>query len=142
MSTTTSTTTGSLSPTSIPTTTTATTTAASSIPISPLQNVNLLEHILEYVGNLQYRFVAGVCHDFKEVYLELYSNCKRTVYNTSTIGHTAICLEEGKLSQDHFDVQCALSTSAARSGNLASLQYLHSMGCSRMLMFVDLCGKR
>jgi hypothetical protein len=63
--------------------------------ISPLEDSNLLKHILSFVGDKQYRFIASISKTFQSVYVHLFpENNKSTYINASTIKHAKICTEE------------------------------------------------
>jgi hypothetical protein len=84
----------------------------------------LVNHILPFVGNNQYRFVAGVCKTFQTSYVSLYQ--KKTSYcYVSSKEQAQICLNECPMFKRRN--LCEL---AALHGNLVVLQYLRSMGCS------------
>jgi hypothetical protein len=87
------------------------------------KKIDVLQHILSFVGKGQYRFIAAVNRDFKLAYLELFSKNKQTYYNASTIEHANISLEDGTVDNDR---KSKLYASAARHGSLSTLQYLVS----------------
>jgi hypothetical protein len=57
---------------------------------SPFEDVNILQQIVSFVGQYQYRFVAGINKDFKDAYLQLFSDKHETYYNASTVKHAMI----------------------------------------------------
>jgi hypothetical protein len=61
--------------------------------LHPLNNMDLLQCILPFVGRNQYRFVAAINHDFQRAYLHLFQHSKQTYYNVSTIQHVEITYE-------------------------------------------------
>jgi hypothetical protein len=89
---------------------------------SPFHSVDILQHIISFVGVNQYRFVAPISHGFQLVYLKLYPGNKQTYFNASSLEHAEISLE----GQDNRHSK-ALCTSAARHGSLSTLLYLRSM---------------
>jgi hypothetical protein len=95
--------------------------------VSPLDDTNLLQHILSYVGNKQYRFVAPVNQNFRSVYLQLFNNNKSTKINASTIQHAKICIAE--CNHPTMDAtEPLLCNSAARHGSISTLVYLRNNG--------------
>jgi hypothetical protein len=74
--------------------TTITTTSTTRMTISPLDDFNLLQNIISFVGKNQYRFVAAINRDFQAVYLKLFPDNKQTYYNASTVGHAALCYND------------------------------------------------
>jgi hypothetical protein len=106
------------------------TTITTSPDKSPLDDINILQIVLSFVGKNQYRFVAAVSHDFKAAYIQTFPYNKRTYYNTSTVQHATICYNECVAQTSNVNKQYALCNSAARHGNLPALQYLRSMNCS------------
>jgi hypothetical protein len=101
--------------------------APSSIEIQSFDSLPadvFVNHILPFVGNSQYRFVAGVCKTFQTAYTSLYQ--KKTSYcYVSSKEQAQICLNESPMSKRRN--LCEL---AALHGNLVVLKYLRSMGCS------------
>jgi hypothetical protein len=93
---------------------------------SPFYNLDILQHIISFVGQNQYRFVAIINPSFKKVYLQLFPENRETYCNASTIEHAKICFEE---SGDYINER-KLCESAAKHGNLPVLQYLRSVNCS------------
>jgi hypothetical protein len=53
----------------------------------------LLPCILQYVGDHQFRFVAGVNRCFYQAYTDLFHK-KETQYNLNTLKHAKICYDE------------------------------------------------
>jgi hypothetical protein len=120
---------------------------------TPLENSDVLQRIISFVGPNQYRFVAEVNHDFKAAYCYIFPDDKRTYYNASTVNHAKSCYECPKISPDNttklctsaarhgcisalmylrwLDVSwdCSTSSTAAKFGRLHILQYLHANGC-------------
>jgi hypothetical protein len=134
--------------------TTTTTTTTVTTMITPLQDSNILQNIISFVGQNQYRFVAAVNRDFQAVYLQLFPDNKHTYYNASSVGHATLCYNdlaesnEVRLPRPDFTrterrrfrravskqknnifKQGKLMTSAAKYGNLSALQYLRSVDC-------------
>jgi hypothetical protein len=85
------------------------------------RNLGILQHIVLFVGNNQYRFVAAISKDFQSLYLSLFSQSKETNYNVSTVKHAKISMECPEVRFN--SVLCNL---AARCGSLPSLQFLKS----------------
>jgi hypothetical protein len=83
---------------------------------------NVLQQIIGFIGPDQYRFVAGINHDFKSVYLQLFPNNKVTYFNAVTVEHAMISLE----CQHIRPADTILCNSAARHGSLSTLDWLHS----------------
>jgi hypothetical protein len=83
-----------------------------------------VNHILPFVGNNQYRFVAGVCKTFQKAYTLLYQK-KTSYYYVSSKEQAQIFLNECPMSKRQN--LCEL---AALHGNLAVLKYLRLMRCS------------
>ncbi len=105
------------------------TTDASSFPFD--QNLDVLKHVFSFVGQKQYRFVAGVNRCFQEAYLEEFPNEKWTYLNTSTEELARLCWSEIKHPNMHPNIyhQWVLCRSAAAHGKLPSLQFLRSVKC-------------
>jgi hypothetical protein len=123
---------------------------------STFKNVDILLHIISFVGVNQYRFVAAINKEFQTAYLQLYPNNKKTYYNASTLKHTVICFEcfldkrheygnwiTEPLTKENIgglarlmSYPCMESPTnvetcqmAARHGQLYVLQYLRVKGC-------------
>jgi hypothetical protein len=84
-----------------------------------------IRHILPFVGDHQYRFVAAVNRNFHTAYVTIFPK-KVTRFNVSTIEHAKICFDENK---DQYDHQRMLCNIAAGEGNLSVLKYLRSIQC-------------
>jgi hypothetical protein len=84
-----------------------------------------IQYILPFVGRHQYRFVAGVNHNFHTAYLTVFPK-KVTRFKLSTMEHAKICFDEIKRHYYHPRILCCI---AARQGNLAVLKYLRSIQC-------------
>jgi hypothetical protein len=98
---------------------------------SSLEDLNMVMHILSYVGKNQYRFFAAVNHNFHNAYLQLYPNNKRTYcykLQVCTTGRVKFDCTKHSLFGDDMN-QYYLCESAARRGNLEALQNLHSLRC-------------
>jgi hypothetical protein len=79
----------------------------------------ILQHILSYVGNYQYLFVANVNCIFRNAYTTLFPT-KETYYNASTMEHTRLCY-----NGEHINHQRSLlCNSAAAYGNIEALNFL------------------
>jgi hypothetical protein len=88
-----------------------------------------IQHILPYVGDHQYCFVAAVNHNFHTAYVTAFPK-KVTRFNVSTIEHAKIGYDE--IMDSFYCItlsQHILCKVAAREGNLTVLKYLHSLGC-------------
>jgi hypothetical protein len=85
-----------------------------------------IQHILPFVGQHQYRFVATVNHNFHTAYLSMFPK-KVTRLNVSTMEHAKICFDEWKIRYRQPSILCCI---AAREGNLSVLQYLRAIQCS------------
>jgi hypothetical protein len=92
---------------------------------------HLVQHILTFVGENQYRFVAAVNRDFHAAYLHVFPGNTLTRIDVSTIRHASICYAEVPRGDRNAStmMQRSMCRSAARHGNLAVLQYLRSMNC-------------
>jgi hypothetical protein len=93
---------------------------------SPFENlpVGLLSYILSFVGKHQYRFVAMINQNFREVYLNNNEDYQSTYVNASTVELAKFCWEDR--DHLHFHVQRIFCKSAAKHGCLPALQYLLS----------------
>ena len=103
-------------------------TNASSVSIFPFDdNLDVLKHVLMFVGENQYRFVAGVSRCFQQAYSDVFPASRKTYLNASMENIARFCWSE----IDHGSViyQKLLCRSAARHGNIQSLQYLRSVRC-------------
>jgi hypothetical protein len=85
-----------------------------------------IQHILSFVGQHQYRFVATVNHNFHTAYLSMFPK-KVTRLNVSTTEHAKICFDEIKRPYHYPSILCRI---AAREGNITVLKYLRSFQCS------------
>jgi hypothetical protein len=94
--------------------------------MSPLENFSLLQHILSFVGDNQYRFVALINKNFQDVYLRTFNYNKSTYYNASTVEHTDVCIDECFRTRTLRNA--TLCNSAVRHGNVWTLSYLHALG--------------
>jgi Ankyrin repeats (many copies) len=87
----------------------------------------LKEYIMPYVGNHQFRFVAGVSRTFYEAYVTANTNnlveYTVTEYNLSTMEHAKICYDETRSDTE----RCHLCVSAARHGSIPVLRYLKEL---------------
>jgi hypothetical protein len=92
-------------------------------------NLELLQHILSYVGTYQYRFIAAVSTNFKAAYQNVFPNDTQTYINAATIEHARICFE-CHILRTEWDGNSILCCSAAQHGCLAILRYLHWMKCA------------
>jgi hypothetical protein len=103
-------------------------TSSSSVPsspmtvTSPLDDTNIIHHVMSYIGCDQYRFVAMIDRRFKDVYEHLFPGNTRTSISASTIGLAKICFEEVDECL-HNELCC----SAATHGDLEALKYLRLM---------------
>jgi hypothetical protein len=86
----------------------------------------LIVRILPFVGDYQFRYVAGVNRKFHEAYTFAFPK-KRSHYNANTIEHAKICHEDMK-EKYHTSHQKKLCKKAAELGQLDVLQYLFSNG--------------
>jgi Ankyrin repeats (many copies) len=109
-----------------------------SVPIvTTFDNESVLKHILSFVGDKQYRFIAGVNHTFHDAYSALHPS-KETYCNASTMKHMMFCYNE--IAQDK---RMSLFGSAAIHGNIEALQYLHSKGwCKLEFFFISMPASR
>ena len=94
---------------------------------SPFDNVpvDMLEHILSFVGQGYYLSIAKVNRSFNETYTKLFR--KRTYLTASSEEYARFCwneLDPGS-NQEHG----TLCMTAAYFGNLPALQYLRSVEC-------------
>jgi hypothetical protein len=131
----------------------ATATAAA---VTPLEDCNLLQHILLFVGDNQYRFVAATSKRFQHSYLQLFTEKKTTYVNAvSTVERAKVFIAECQRIRDtagtpflcnlavsheslltlqylhsaHFVWDVSTCNKAAAEGNLPILQYLHENKC-------------
>ena len=100
-----------------------------------MQNIDVVQLIVEYVGPQQYRFVATINRSFHEAYSKVFLYDSKTGLIASTVELAKYCLEDlvgtSTYCCDYVNYfQCMLCTSAARYGNLQVLQYLRSVGCA------------
>jgi hypothetical protein len=91
----------------------------------PFENLDILQNIISFIGENQYRFVAAVNNDFKAVYLQLFPDNKQTSYNASTVEHVKICLKSQYI---HHTCTSTLCNSVARHGSISALIHLQSAG--------------
>ena len=103
-------------------------TNATSVSTFPFEDhLDVLKHVLTFVGDNQYRFVAGVSRCFQQAYSDVFSENKKTYLNASTEDLARFCWSE--IDNPEIEQQLALCKSAAKHGNLASLQFLRSVNC-------------
>ena len=62
--------------------------------LSSLDHMDVLQLIISFVGDHQYRFVAAVNQSFRTAYANEFRNETSTYLNTSTVAHAKICYEE------------------------------------------------
>ena len=80
--------------------TTAPSTATASVEsdclniLSSFDNMDVLQLIVSFVGDYQYRFVAAVNRSFRAAYANEFRNNTITYIDTSTVAHAKICYEE------------------------------------------------
>jgi hypothetical protein len=86
--------------------------------IQVFENDYVLQNILSYVGEYQYRYIASVNRLFHTAYTTLYPY-KVTYCNGSSMKHTIFCYNEIPI-----DDQYSLFQAAAIHGNIDGLQYL------------------
>ena len=110
-----------------PPTLAAATNASSGFTFPFEDHVDVLKHVLTFVGENQYRFVAGVSRCFQQAYSDVFPASQTTYLNASTENIARLCWSE----IDHGWVvsQKALCKSAAKHGSIPSLQYLRSVTC-------------
>ena len=97
-------------------------------------SMDVLKHVVSFVGDKQYRFVASINRRFKDAYVEAFPGTKRTAMNACTLKHAKICWNElvpgpGEARSMICDKQEKLCASAVFHGNLQALQYLRSVDC-------------
>jgi hypothetical protein len=86
------------------------------------ENELLFRRILTFIGDCQYRYIAGVNRTFRKTYDLVYTcSIKTTHVNASTMHHMLFCYNEMGI-----DDRIMLFKSAACYGNLVVLQYLLS----------------
>ncbi len=66
--------------------------AASSFPFD--HNLDVLKHVLSFVGSNQYRFIVGVNRCFQEAHIEAFPENKRTYLKASTENLAGFCWDE------------------------------------------------
>ena len=99
-----------------------------SCPIYKLSNDELM-HIIGYVGEKQYGFVAGVSKRFYEVYLDTYegetsTSMENAVASESCAAMCLIHLEEAGFDHRSFDCDVAsLFNTAAKEEKLKILKF-------------------
>jgi hypothetical protein len=99
----------------------------STTTISTIDHLNIdiwTDKIFPFVGDYQFRFVAGVHPTFYQAYSITFPK-KQTYYNLSTLDHAKLCYEEIH-NQYRQSMLCAY---AAKHGLLNVLQYLRGIGC-------------
>jgi hypothetical protein len=112
-------------------------------PVTTTFEVDSFEqHIFSFVGDHQYRFIAGVNCNFRDIYKILYPKSTTTYLNASTLELTMFCY--GELCEDmkkyfsmstrkrelfyYDDKKKCLALSATHHNNVDALQYLKSNG--------------
>jgi hypothetical protein len=98
-------------------------------------NVDLLKHILSFVGDHHYRFVGGVNRSFQKAYITLFP-LKLTYLNASSIPFTKLCWDDIKITLRYYfekkdECRSILWRSAAKYGNKDVVKYLHRLIRSR-----------
>ena len=94
---------------------------------SPLNNTDILKHIFWFVGECQYRFIAGVSHRFKEAYLDNFPY-PETYLNASTEEHARICYTE--LKDRSYANGIELCRSAVSHCSIPALDFLRTIKCT------------
>jgi hypothetical protein len=105
---------------------TVSTTLESSLSSRIWEDMGILRHILSYVGNHQYRFIACVNKSFHTAYEEEFPASHYTFWNASTVAFAKICFEE--MDVNPLD-QSNLASSAVKHGCIPALEYLKSVKC-------------
>ena len=102
--------------------------AAAATTESPLDQLDasVFSEIVSFVGDHNYRFVAGINRRFQQTYSEVFRNDRRTLLTGATVEHSKICWEE--MNRDRPEFQHRLCSAAVEHGNLQALQYLRSTG--------------
>jgi hypothetical protein len=105
-----------------------------SCPIYKVSN-DVLKHILGYVGEKQYRFVACVSYWFHKVYLDTFRNETLTsiVSAVASVSCARLCLATA--NQDRNTRSKQLFKTAASYGKLDVLQWGHNLGYDIDKMF-------
>ena len=105
---------------------------ATELIASTFDNLHISQHIISFVGDEQYRFVAATNRRFQEAYAANFPGKKETTYSK------AACTEElAKLCWNEIDHQSyslrddeiALIGCAASNGNLPIVKYLRDLEC-------------
>jgi hypothetical protein len=93
---------------------------------TPLENFDIIQRVVSFVGPNKYYFVASINNDFKSAYSTLFPNNRSTYYNVYTKEDAILHLKCTRATTNPTIV-AKLCTSTARHGNLLALQYLKSM---------------
>ena len=99
---------------------------------SPLDDLDILvlSEVVSYIGPYHYYFVAMINRRFRERYIEVFPNNRKTSINASTVGYADVCYHSHyQFKYGYYDLR-KLCASAAKYGNLPALQYLRSIDCS------------
>lgn len=84
----------------------------------------VLQHCFSFIGSGQYRFVAGTCHNFQNIYS--IDHQKQTTWRAaaSSISGAKLCLEDAKkLGRDVYAILFTLSLEASKTGNIHVLEW-------------------
>ena len=97
---------------------------------SVMENMDILQVIVDFVGPKQYLFVATINRIFHEVHTKVFPNNFTTYPNASSLEIAKNCFDDlVDTSCNTKKLQWMLCSSAAKSGNLPALQYLRSIEC-------------
>jgi ankyrin repeat protein len=86
----------------------------------------LLQHIVGYVGDHQFRFIAGISHNFYQAYTTVHSR-KVTYYNVTSKELAKFCHDDMPVHDANLFGRDSLCAIAALQGRLDVVQYLQKM---------------
>ena len=104
---------------------------ATELIASTFDNLHILQHIISFVGDEQYRFVAATNRRFQEAYAANFPGKKETTYSMACTEELAkLCWNEivhrpYSLRDDEITLICC----AASNGNLPIVKYLRDLEC-------------
>ena len=98
-----------------------------------LENLDILQHVVSYIGPRQYRFVASINRTFRTAYSHTFPNNTRTCIDASTVTLAKFCYEDftsavvrpSMTTRWHLEAQILVS--ASKHGNVPALQFLRSV---------------
>ena len=105
---------------------------ATELIASTFDNLHILQLIISFVGDKQYRFVAATNRRFQEAYVANFPGKKETTYSMAarTEELAKLCWNEiDHQSYSLRDDEIALMGCAASNGNLPIVKYLRDLEC-------------